>query len=83
MTRDTGGRVFTPNLGPGLDQAFADILRELRTQYLIGYYPKNIPHSTERFHRVRVEALRPQLQVFTRSGYYGSKDDAAGLNSGR
>ena len=77
MTRDTGGRVFTPNLGPGMDRAFEDILRELRTQYLIGYYPKNIPKSGNRFHRVRVETLRPQLQVFTRSGYYGSADETA------
>ena len=84
MTRDTGGRVFTPNLGPGLDQAFSDILRELRTQYLIGYYPKNIPPSPERFHRVRVEPQRRAgLQVFTRSGYYGTKEESAGLKSGR
>lgn len=83
MTRDTGGRVFTPNIGPAMDQAFADILRELRTQYLIGYYPKNIPRSGNRFHRVRVESLRPQLQVFTRSGYYGSADETAGMNFSR
>jgi Ca-activated chloride channel family protein len=83
MTRDTGGRVFTPNVGPAMDQAFADILHELRTQYLIGYYPRNIPRSGNRFHRVRVEPPRPQLQVFTRSGYYGSAEEAAGLNSGR
>ena len=39
----TGGRVFAPNLGPGIDKAFTDILKELRTQYLLGFYPKNVP----------------------------------------
>ena len=31
----TGGRVFAPNLGAAMDRAFTDILRELRTQYLL------------------------------------------------
>ena len=83
ITQDTGGRVFTPNVGAAMDQAFADILRDLRNQYLLGYYPKNIPRSSNRFHRVKVEGPRPQLQVFTRSGYYGSNDEAAQIETGR
>ena len=83
MTRDTGGRVFTPNIGASMDQAFADILKDLRNQYLIGYYPKNVPRSTNRFHKVKVEGPRPQLQVLTRSGYYGSNEEAAQFESGR
>lgn len=83
MTKDTGGRVFTPNVGAGLDQAFTDILKDLRNQYLIGYYPKNIPRSSNRFHKVKVEGPRPELQVFTRSGYYGSNEEAAHIDTGR
>ena len=83
MTRDTGGRVFTPAVGSAMDQAFEDILRALRTQYLIGYYPRNIPPTGDRFHRVKVEGPRPGLQVSTRSGYYGSSDQAARYNAGR
>jgi Ca-activated chloride channel family protein len=83
MTKEMGGRVFTPVEGTGLDVAFEDILRDLRMQYLIGYYPKNVPRSANRFHKVRVEGPRPQLQVITRSGYYGSSDDAAMLDSSR
>lgn len=67
----TGGRVFAPSLGPQLDEVFAKILRELRTQYLVGYYPKNVPRSKERFHKVRVTVDQPGLRVQTRSGYYG------------
>lgn len=77
----TGGRVFTPNIGAKLDAAFEEILRDLRTQYLIGYYPKNIPLTKERFHRVRVELKRPDLRAITRSGYYGDAEDGAGKGS--
>ncbi len=43
MAKDTGGRTFYPSVGAQLDQAFADILRDLRTQYLLGYYPRDLP----------------------------------------
>ena len=35
--------MFEPSVGAQLDQAFTDILRDLRTQYLVGYYPREIP----------------------------------------
>lgn len=70
----TGGRVFAPGLGPQLDDVFASILRDLRTQYLIGYYPRNVPPSKERFHKLRVQVDRPGLRVQTRSGYYGDAE---------
>ena len=67
----TGGRVFAPSLGPQLDQVFAKILRDLRTQYLVGFYPKNVPRTKDRFHKVRLTVDQPGLRVQTRSGYYG------------
>lgn len=72
LAQSTGGRVFAPTIGEELDAAFADILRELRTQYLIGYYPRNIPTSKDRFHRLKVTVDRPGLRVQTRTGYYES-----------
>jgi Ca-activated chloride channel family protein len=66
----TGGRVFAPSLGPGLDRAFADILNDLRTQYLLGFYPKNVPLTSDAFHRLDVKA-RGDLRVSSRNGYYG------------
>ncbi len=68
---NTGGRVFVPSIGSQLDNAFAAILRDLRSQYLLGYYPKNVPPTKERFHRVRIETTRPGLRISARSGYYG------------
>jgi Ca-activated chloride channel family protein len=71
LARDTGGKVFLPSVGPTLDAAFDEILRELRTQYLLGYYPKNVPLTKSRFHTLEVKTKRTDLQVVTRNGYYG------------
>ena len=70
----TGGRVFAPTVGTQLDEAFAQILRELRTQYLIGYYPKNVPKTKDRFHKLKITVDQPNLRVQTRSGYYGESE---------
>jgi Ca-activated chloride channel family protein len=67
----TGGHVFEPSVGAQLDQAFTDILRDLRTQYLVGYYPRGLPKDAPRFHTVRVETSRKDLRPTTRAGYYG------------
>jgi Ca-activated chloride channel family protein len=71
LASGTGGRVFEPTLGMPLDQAFSDILTELRTQYLLAYYPKDVPLTKERFHRLEVRVARPGLQILARNGYYG------------
>jgi Ca-activated chloride channel family protein len=71
LAEGTGGRVFEPTVGSALDKAFADILQELRTQYLLAYYPKSVPLSKDRFHRLEVRVLRPGLQILARNGYYG------------
>ncbi len=82
LSTGTGGRVISPTLGEGLNEAFETILRDLRTQYLIGYYPKNIPYSKDRFHRVRVTVKRPDLRVLTRSGYYREFGEASSSGAG-
>jgi len=79
LARGTGGRVFLPSLGTSMDRAFDQIIRELRTQYFLAYYPKNVPLTKERFHRLEVRVSRPELQVLTRSGYYGdARQDGGG-----
>src|SRR5580698_7494478 len=80
LAAGTGGHVFTPNLGEQLDRAFDDILRELRTQYLIGFYPKDVPPSKDRFHTLKVTVpsnlANRGLRVTTRSGYYGDANES-------
>jgi Ca-activated chloride channel homolog len=79
LAAGTGGHVFTPNLGAQLDRAFDDIVRELRTQYLIGFYPKDAPPSKDRFHTLKVTVQTTStnrgLRVSTRSGYYGEANE--------
>lgn len=72
FAQGTGGRVFTPGERGAVDHAFAEIIRELRTQYLLGFYPKNVPPSKDAFHRLQIRLKqRPELRVLARSGYYG------------
>ena len=68
---NTGGRVLWASNQGELDHAFDEILLDLRTQYLIAYYPKEMPKDAPKFHPVKVELKRPDLRASTRSGYYG------------
>jgi Ca-activated chloride channel family protein len=70
MAEDTGGRWFDPTVKQ-LDTTFAEILRDLRAQYMIEYYPKNLPADTPKFHTLRVDLARKDLRAQTRTGYYG------------
>ncbi|MCC7153151.1 MAG: VWA domain-containing protein [Bryobacterales bacterium] len=79
----TGGKAFFPTPGEALDQTFQDILRDLRTQYQLGYYPKNVPTSKERFHRVQVEVKRPDVVVYARNGYYEETERPEGARRSR
>jgi len=76
----TGGRVFAPSLGPGIDRAFTDILKELRTQYLLGFYPKNVPLSADPFHKLEIKLRGNDLHVSARNGYYGETESSSGRN---
>jgi Ca-activated chloride channel homolog len=83
LAAGTGGRVFAPSVGAGLDRAFSDIIQELRTQYLLGFYPRNVPLTKERFHRLQITVNRPGLRVLARNGYYGDSDADTVSSDGR
>jgi Ca-activated chloride channel family protein len=74
LARSTGGRVFTPADAAALDLAFDEIILDLRTQYLIAYYPRNISFSKDPFRRVELKTASPEQRVTTRTGYYGPVD---------
>ena len=67
LAADTGGRWFDPTIAE-LDRTFEEILRDLRAQYMLGYYPKDLSPG---FHTVRVDLPRKDLRAQTRTGYYG------------
>jgi Ca-activated chloride channel homolog len=70
LAQSTGGKPFLADSSAGLEDAFDEILRDLRTQYLIGYYPRALPASAAPFRRVQVKLKRADLQASTRDGYY-------------
>ncbi len=70
LARSTGGRAFFPGVEK-LDGVFTEILRDLRTQYLLAYYPKALPAAPEGgFRTVRVQVKQPGLRAISRGGYY-------------
>lgn len=50
ITETTGGAMFFPDSNEQLDEIFARIDRELRTQYRIGFYPEPKPPAGELRH---------------------------------
>lgn len=71
LSEQTGGKSFYADQG-GLDAAFQKVSDDLRTQYLIAYYPKNqVPGQS--FHRVTVTIPRAAPGAFNlryRTGYF-------------
>jgi Ca-activated chloride channel family protein len=74
LAAETGGRVYAPSLGASLDRAFNQVVNDLRTQYLLAYYPKDVPPTTNRFHKISLDLRRPGLRISSRSGYYGDAE---------
>jgi Ca-activated chloride channel family protein len=83
LASSTGGRVFAPSIGAELDRAFAEILRDLRTQYVIGFYPKGVPATKDRFHRLKIALNKPGLLAQYRTGYYGDSEASADRGAAR
>jgi Ca-activated chloride channel homolog len=83
MAQATGGRTFLPTVGAPLDRAFADIVTELRTQYLVAFYPRDVPPTKDRFHKLEIRLAPPELRVSARNGYYGEAEGAAGTPDAR
>ena len=75
LATDTGGKYYYATSLPELDKAFHQISDELRTQYLVGYYPSN--RAGEEFRQIKLTVdPRPDgntLIVRHRAGYYTTK----------
>jgi Ca-activated chloride channel homolog len=71
LAEQTGGKSFYAEAGE-LDKAFTQVSEDLRTQYLIGYYPRN-QEPGRNFHRLSVTIPRATPDAFNiryRTGYY-------------
>jgi VWFA-related protein len=74
LAERTGGRAFFPDKKLDLNAAFAEIERELRTQYLIAYSSTNKKHDGS-YRKITIEVTNPELQkekleIRHRPGYY-------------
>ena len=64
----TGGQVYRADTVGLLPQAFAAIADELRTQYLLGYYPTNSTHNGA-YRKIQVKTSRKDIAIRARPGY--------------
>jgi Ca-activated chloride channel family protein len=74
VAQRTGGRAFFPDKKFDLNAAFAEIERELRTQYLIAYSSTNKKRDGS-YRKITIEITNPELkkeklEIRHRPGYY-------------
>jgi len=78
LSEDTGGKYYYATSMSQLDAAFRQISDELRTQYLLAYYPSQRT-SNSQFRRIQVGITGPAeaaaYHVRNRAGYYTTKSD--------
>jgi Ca-activated chloride channel family protein len=77
LSEDTGGKYYYATSMSQLDNAFRQISDELRTQYLLAYYPSQRA-STSQFRRIQVGitgAAEAAYHVRHRAGYYTVKSE--------
>jgi Ca-activated chloride channel family protein len=85
LCSETGGYIYKPKATPGalgeevdqeslkeLDQAFADLAQQLRTQYTLGFYSTNEKRDGS-FRKLSVRVKKPGYAARARSGYYAPK----------
>ncbi len=75
LSQDTGGKHFYADSDAQLEEAFRKISDELRTQYLLAYYPSRRVSSSD-FRRIEVRVSGESsggLRARHRTGYYTSK----------
>lgn len=68
LAEKSGGRLLRADTLKSLPDAFAQIAAELRTQYLLGYYPIN-KERDERYRKIKVQTSRKDVAIRARPGY--------------
>jgi len=68
----TGGRAFFPFKTKYIKSSFSAIEDELRSQYVVSYRPANFD-ADGRYRSIEIIALKKDLQVRARKGYYAPR----------
>ncbi|MGB8539647.1 MAG: VWA domain-containing protein [Acidobacteriaceae bacterium] len=71
LAQETGGKYYYAD-GTSLERTFAQLSEDLRTQYLLGYYPSNRSGSAFRSISVKLNSPSEGYIVRNRPGYYPS-----------
>jgi VWFA-related protein len=71
----TGGNFISEFRQRGIETSFAEIAKEVRTQYTIGYYTRE-PFIDGKYRPVEVKVLRPNLTVIAKRGYWPTAQDS-------
>ncbi len=77
LSHQTGGRMFEVSRRQSIDQIYAQIEDELRSQYNLGYTPDREAQGASEFRRIRVTTTRKGLKVQARESYYASRQKDA------
>lgn len=68
LTNSVGGRVYFARVGEDLQDVYAEIGEELRSQYVVGYYSADT--GGKEWRNVEVDVARPGFKARTIAGYY-------------
>ena len=74
----TGGQSDNEFRTKGIEQSFARITEEVRTQYTIGYNSHE-PFVDGKYRTVEVRVLRPNLTVIAKKGYFPTAAAVTGV----
>lgn len=72
LTAATGGRLFRPRSLAALDEIYAEVAEELRSQYALYYLPLDKTRDGK-FRRVQVKTKDPALRPTARIGYFAPR----------
>ncbi len=72
IATETGGWFFEAKKKENLDDIYAQISEQLRTQYVLGYTPDKDSTLTG-FHKIQLTVDKKDLSVQTRPGYYADR----------
>jgi VWFA-related protein len=68
IAEQTGGRYFEAKKKDSVDDDYAQIAEELRTQFMLGYTPPK--DQTSGYHSIHLTTKKKDMTVQTRQGYY-------------
>ena len=74
-TDATGGQTDAEYRQRGIEQSFARIAEQVRTQYTVGYYTHE-PFIDGKYRPLEIKVMRPNLTVIAKKGYFPSAVDA-------